>query len=431
MTQHVIVLGAGVVGVTTAWQLAQAGFSVTVIEQESGAGLQTSFANGGQISVCHATPWANPSTPMKALKWLWQEDAPLLFRWQRLFGRDFDADLWRWGWQFLQQCQSINADKNLVQMVNLGLYSRQILTKVREQTHIDYDCLTKGIMHFYTDKKEFEQAHAPTERMRQLGCDREIISVKQAILLEPALASCADNLVGATYTALDESGDAKKFTQELAKHCQNQGVQFLFNHQIERLLFKNQQITGVKVVTEQQSQVLTADKYVLAMGSYSPFLVKDLGVHLPIYPAKGYSATYPVVDKDKTPYVSLIDDEYKLVYSRLGERLRVAGTAEFNGFNLALNAVRCQAISRRVQQVFGNVVDFSQPNFWTGLRPMTPSNVPIIGRAVNAQGRIDNLYLNTGHGTLGWTHSNGSAKAMSDILLGKKPDVDFNFVGLT
>ncbi len=430
MTQHVIVLGAGVVGVTTAWQLAQAGFSVTVIEQESGAGLQTSFANGGQISVCHATPWANPSTPMKALKWLWQEDAPLLFRWQRLFGRDFDADLWRWGWQFLQQCQSINADKNLVQMVNLGLYSRQILTKVREQTHIDYDCLTKGIMHFYTDKKEFEQAHAPTERMRQLGCDREIISVKQAILLEPALASCADNLVGATYTALDESGDAKKFTQELAKHCQNQGVQFLFNHQIEQLLFKNQQITGVKVVTEQQSQVLTADKYVLAMGSYSPFLVKDLGVHLPIYPAKGYSATYPVLDKDKTPYVSLIDDEYKLVYSRLGERLRVAGTAEFNGFNLALNAVRCQAISRRVQQVFGNVVDFSQPNFWTGLRPMTPSNVPIIGRAVNAQGRIDNLYLNTGHGTLGWTHSNGSAKAMSDILLGKKPDVDFNFVGL-
>lgn len=431
MTQHVIVLGAGVVGVTTAWQLAQAGFSVTVIEQESGAGLQTSFANGGQISVCHATPWANPSTPMKALKWLWQEDAPLLFRWQRLFGRDFDADLWRWGWQFLQQCQSTNADKNLVQMVNLGLYSRQILTKVREQTHIDYDCLTKGIMHFYTDKKEFEQAHAPTERMRQLGCDREIISVKQAILLEPALASCADNLVGATYTALDESGDAKKFTQELAKHCQNQGVQFLFNHQIEQLLFKNQQITGVKVVTEQQSQVLTADKYVLAMGSYSPFLVKDLGVHLPIYPAKGYSATYPVLDKDKTPYVSLIDDEYKLVYSRLGERLRVAGTAEFNGFNLALNAARCQAISRRVQQVFGNVVDFSQPNFWTGLRPMTPSNVPIIGRAVNAQGRIDNLYLNTGHGTLGWTHSNGSAKAMSDILLGKKPDVDFNFVGLT
>lgn len=430
MTQHVIVLGAGVVGVATAWQLVQAGFSVTVIEQESGAGLQTSFANGGQISVCHATPWANPSTPMKALKWLWQEDAPLLFRWQRLFGRDFDADLWRWGWQFLQQCQSTNADKNLVQMVNLGLYSRQILTKVREQTHIDYDCLTKGIMHFYTDKKEFEQAHAPTERMRQLGCDREIISVEQAILLEPALASCADNLVGATYTALDESGDAKKFTQELAKHCQNQGVQFLFNHQIEQLLFKNQQITGVKVVTEQQSQVLTADKYVLAMGSYSPFLVKDLGVHLPIYPAKGYSATYPVLDKDKTPYVSLIDDEYKLVYSRLGERLRVAGTAEFNGFNLALNAARCQAISHRVQQVFGNVVDFSQPNFWTGLRPMTPSNVPIIGRAVNAQGRIDNLYLNTGHGTLGWTHSNGSAKAMSDILLGKKPDVDFNFVGL-
>lgn len=430
MIQHVIVLGAGVVGVTTAWQLNQAGFAVTVIEREPEAGLETSFANGGQISVSHATPWANPCTPLKALKWLFREDAPLLFRWRRLFGHDFDADLWRWGWQFLQQCTAKNADNNLVQMVNLGLYSRRILSEVRAETGIQYDCLTKGIMHFYTSRLEFDSAIAPTNRMQQLGCDRRLISVTEVVELEPALQNIQDRLIGATYTALDESGDAKVFSQQLAKRCQDNGVQFLFNHHISKLLWQNNQITGVEVSQNGQRQILTADAYVLALGSYSPMLIKPLGIDLPIYPAKGYSATFPVLEPNKTPYVSLIDDEFKLVYSRLGNRLRVAGTAEFDGFNLNLNPVRCAAITRRVRQVFGDAVDLSQPNYWTGLRPMTPSNVPIIGRAVNRQGRIDNLYLNTGHGTLGWTHSNGSAKAVTDIILGKKPDVAFNFVGI-
>ena len=432
MTQHIMVLGAGVVGIATAWQLRQAGFDVTVVDQESAAAMQTSFANGGQISVSHATPWANPSTPFKAFKWLLREDAPLLFRWQRLFGRDADNQLWRWGWQFLRECNASRADANLVQMVRLGLYSRQVLGEVRAQTGIQYDCLTRGIMHFYTSQAEFDSAIAPTYRMQELGCDRRLISVAEAVALEPALASVTDKLVGATYTALDESGDAKVFTQNLATLCQQQGVKFLFDKKIERLVMENQRITAVNLVDTLtgESQPVSADSYVLALGSYSPQLAKPLGIDLPIYPAKGYSATYPVLQPDKTPYVSLIDDEFKLVYSRLGERLRVAGTAEFNGFSLALNPVRCEAITHRVRAVFGEAVDTHQPNYWTGLRPMTPSNVPIIGRASNRLGRIDNLYLNTGHGTLGWTHSNGSAKAMTDIILGKRPEVDFDFVGL-
>lgn len=432
---HIIVLGAGVVGVTTAWQLCQAGFDVTVIEREQGAGLQTSFANGGQISVSHATPWANPSTPLKALQWLGREDAPLLFRWQRLFGlmsenRDFaiDWDLWRWGWQFLQQCQSRKADKNLVTLVKLGLYSRQILSEVRQQTQIEYHCLTKGIMHFYTNQQEFANAKNPTQRMQQLGCDRELVSVQQALEIEPALATIADKLVGATFTASDESGDAKIFTEKLAKLCQKNGVNFLFSHQAQRLITEQNTVIGVEVLDNQgQNQPILSNGVVVCLGSYSPKLVKPLNIDVPIYPAKGYSATYPVLEPNKTPYVSLIDDEFKLVYSRLGERLRVAGTAEFNGFNLTLNPVRCQAITRRVEQIFGHVVDLSSPNYWTGLRPMTPSNVPIIGQAYNCLGKVPQLYLNTGHGTLGWTHANGSAKIISDIIQQKSPEIDVNW----
>ncbi len=439
MTKHIMVLGAGVVGITTAWQLKQAGYDVTVVEQGSGAALATSFANGGQISVSHATPWANPSTPYKALKWLFREDAPLLFRWQRLFSLSPDKALWRWSWQFLQACTHARADANLVQMVRLGLYSRQVLGQVRAQTGIEYDCLTRGIMHFYTSQAEFAAALVPTLRMQALGCDREVISVERALLLEPSLAAIADRLVGATYTAKDESGDAQKFSHELALRCAKKGVRFLFNTTVTQLVAKEAHIDGVEVVAVDDTgspcegtipERLTADGYVLALGSHSPALVKPLGIDLPIYPAKGYSATYPVRKPERTPYVSLIDDEFKLVYSRLGDRLRVAGTAEFDGFSQVLNPVRCHAITKRVKAVFGEVVDYEQPNYWTGLRPMTPSNVPIIGRAVNRQGRIDNLYLNTGHGTLGWTHSNGSAKAITDIIQGLTPEVAFDFVGL-
>lgn len=415
----IIVLGAGVIGITAAWYLRQKGFEVTVIERQSGAGLETSFANGGQISVSHAEPWANPGAPKKVLKWLMKEDAPLLFR--------LRADLlqWRWGMQFLRECTPERTRHNIIQIVNLGTYSRRALQQLRRDTGIHYDELSKGILHFYTSEQEFAEALEPAKIMREFGCDRHVISTQQAIALEPALASIQHQIAGATYTAADESGDAHQFTQNLASLCAAQGVQFLYNSSIVALNSDGQKITGVRTKSDQGEQTFTADNYVLALGSYSPQLVKPLGLDLLIYPAKGYSATFPIIQADKAPSVSLTDDEFKLVFSRLGDRLRVAGTAELNGYSTELNEVRCKAITRRVMQLFPDVVDIDRVHYWTGLRPATPSNVPYIGRS-----KIANLWLDTGHGTLGWTHACGSGRALADIVAGQKPEVDFAFCGL-
>ncbi|CAM4138009.1 D-amino acid dehydrogenase [Psychrobacter arenosus] len=439
---HVAVLGAGVVGVTTAWYLRQAGFTVTVIERESAAAMQTSFANGGQISVSHATPWATPTTPKKALKWLFKEDAPLLFRLRA------DNTQLKWTLQFLQQCTAERADANLVQMVRLGLYSRDALQTLRAQLAIDYEQQTRGIMHFYTNQAEFEAALAPTERMQELGCERHVIDINNAVSLEPALYPIAHKLVGATYTSRDESGNAHLFTQKLAERCQQAGVTFLYNTDIlalnpdQHAPVSQSHIHSLTVRPQgENAQTFTADSYVLALGSYSPLLVKPLGIDLPIFPAKGYSATYQVNPRAPhlAPFISLIDDEFKLVTSRLGDKLRVAGTAEFNGFNLELNPTRCAAITRRVQQLFPKGIIANSAQYWTGLRPMTPSNVPLIGQAhrgrvthgsSNASSSFDNLWLNTGHGTLGWTHACGSAKALSQLMQGELPEVEFAFVGM-
>ncbi len=454
---HVAVLGAGVIGVTTAWYLRQAGFAVTVLEREPAAALQTSFANGGQISVSHATPWANPGTPAKAFKWLLREDAPLLFRLRA------DKAQLKWALQFLQQCSAKHADANLIQMLNLGLYSRAALQQLRQDLGIEYQQQLRGILHFYTSASEFKAAVAPTKRMQALGCERHMVSIDHAISLEPALAPIAHKLVGATYTSQDESGNAHLFTKLLAQLCEQAGVQFLYDTDILSLTLsklstlksahyndKAPHIDTVRIQTQGQSpRHLQADNYVVALGSYSPLLTKPLGVSLPIFPAKGYSATYQVNPDAPhlAPFVSLIDDEFKLVTSRLGDTLRVAGTAEFNGYNLSLNRVRCQAITQRVQQLFGQGVMTEAVDYWTGLRPMTPSNVPLIGRAHlgqvqhgsgnrshsaantdNRQRKFSNLWLNTGHGTLGWTHACGSAKALSLLMQGITPEVDFDFV---
>lgn len=438
---HIAVFGAGVVGVTTAWYLRQAGYDVTVIERESAAGMQTSFANGGQISVSHATPWANPATPKKALKWLGKEDAPLLYRLRA------DKAQLRWALQFLQECRADRADANLVQMVRLGLFSREALQQLRADIGIEYEQQTRGIMHFYTDQAEFEAAIAPTERMQALGCERHIIDIRTAVSLEPALYPIAHKLTGATYTSRDESGNAHLFTQRLAARCLKAGVQFLYDTDILAINLDTQKSQPhVHSVTlrpkDENAQTFSADSYVLALGSHSVALMKPLGVQLPIFPAKGYSATYQVNPRAPhlAPFVSLIDDEFKLVASRLGDKLRVAGTAEFNGYNLDLNPTRCAAITRRVQQLFPKGIIANSIQYWTGLRPMTPSNVPLIGRAHkghvrhgshNTAASFDNLWLNTGHGTLGWTHACGSAKAISLLIQGKTPSVDFEFVGMT
>jgi D-amino-acid dehydrogenase len=417
---HLIVLGAGLLGVTSAHFLRQHGHGVTVIDRQATPAAETSFANGGQISVSHAEPWANPSAPLKVLKWLGQEDAPLLFR--------LRADLrqWLWGLAFFRECLPSRTRHNIRQIVRLGLYSRGVLQQLRRERDIHYDERTQGILHFYTSEKEFAAAEAPTHLMRELGCDRRIVSADEAVAIEPALRGIRSKLVGATYTADDESGDANRFARELVKHCEADGVRFLMSHTVTALREAGGEIDHVEATdSEGRFQRLRADAYVLALGSYSPLYAKPLGIRLPIYPAKGYSVTLPVKDPALAYQVSLTDDKYKLVFSRLGDRLRIAGTAELNAYDRDLNRVRCEAIVRRVEELFPGAGDTERAQFWTGLRPATPSNVPIIGRS-----RLPNLYLNTGHGTLGWTHACGSGKSIARIVSGLRPEIDFAFVGL-
>jgi D-amino-acid dehydrogenase len=421
---HVIVLGSGIIGTASAWFLRQAGHEVTVIERQPGVAQETSFANGGQISVSHAEPWANPAAPAKIFKWLGREDAPLLYR--------FRADWlqWRWGLEFLRNCTQARTDHNIRQIVALAEYSRQTLGAVRAETGIGYDHLTRGILHFYTDQAEFKHAQAAARLMRQLGCPRETVDAARVLEIEPALAAIADKIVGGDYTATDESGDVYKFTTGLAERARQQGVQFLFNTSVTRLISEGhdtgKRLSALEVIDEQgMHRQLKGDAYVLAAGSFSAPLLNPLGIHLLIYPGKGYSATYQITNPDAAPSVSLTDDGHKLVLSRLGDRLRVAGTCELNGYTRELNPVRCEAITRRTRELFPDACDYQHPVYWAGLRPLTPSNLPYVGRT-----RYANLYLNCGHGTLGWTMGCGSGRAIADIVSGRQPEVDFAFTGM-
>jgi D-amino-acid dehydrogenase len=414
---NVLVLGSGLLGVSSAYYLSQLGHTVTVVDRQASPAAETSFANGGQISVSHAEPWANPSAPLKVLQWLGREDAPLLFRVRA------DMRQWLWGLQFMRECTPARTRHNIEQIVRLGTYSRAMLQQLRADTGIAYDQRTQGILHFYTSAKEFDGALKPAEQMRALGCERQVISADEAVRIEPALRHIRPQLAGATYTAEDESGDANRFARELVGLCEAAGVQFRLSHTVTALRETGGQLDHVEATdAEGRFQRLRADAYVLAMGSLSPLYAAPLGIHLPIYPAKGYSVTLPVKDEAMAHQVSLTDDEYKLVFSRLGDRLRIAGTAELNGYDRDLNRVRCEAIVRRVEQLFPGAGDTTQASFWTGLRPATPSNVPIIGKS-----RVPNLFLNTGHGTLGWTHACGSGKSLARIVSGLKPEVDFAF----
>ena len=323
----VVVLGAGLLGVTSAYYLQQLGHEVTVLDRQASPAAETSFANGGQISVSHAEPWANPSAPLKVLQWLSREDAPLLFR--------VRADLrqWLWGLQFLRECTPARTRRNIEQIVRLGTYSREMLKALRADTGIAYDHRTQGILHFYTTQKEFDAALKPAELMRELGCERRVITPDEAVKLEPALSHIRSRLAGATYTAEDESGDANLFAREVVRLCHDRGVQFLMSHTVTALRTAGgTQIEHVEATdNEGRFQRIRGDAYVLALGSVSPLFAAPLGIRLPIYPAKGYSVTLPVKDESKANQVSLTDDEFKLVYSRLGDRLRIAGTAELNG----------------------------------------------------------------------------------------------------
>jgi D-amino-acid dehydrogenase len=420
MRMKVVVLGAGVIGTTSAWFLAKSGHEVTVIERRGGAGLETSFANGGQISVSHAEPWANPSAPLKIMKWLAREDAPLLFRLRP------DLRQWLWGFRFLRECLPARTRHNMVQIVNLGLYSRTTLRDLRRETGIEYDHLERGILHFYTSQREFAAALEPTRLMRELGCDRQLKTPDECVAIEPALAGVRARLAGGTYTHSDESGDAHRFTQQLATRAAQAGVVFRYEQTVLGLERAGNAVTAVRLIDAHgRVSSLSADAFVVALGSYSAPLLHRIGIRIPVYPAKGYSVTMDIDDAGRAPTVSLTDDEYKLVFSRLGDRLRIAGTAELNGYDTEINEARCEAIVKRTIELFPGAGKRDSARYWTGLRPATPSNVPLIGRT-----RYANLYLNTGHGTLGWTHSCGSGRALSDLIAGRRPELDFAFLGI-
>ncbi|HYL26055.1 MAG TPA: D-amino acid dehydrogenase [Burkholderiales bacterium] len=409
----VLVLGAGVIGVTSAWYLAKSGHEVTVADRHDAVGEETSFANGGQISVSHAQPWANPQVPAKILRWLGREDAPLLFRPRA------DLQQWRWGLAFLRECTAARYRHNTRQLVTLGLYSRASLQALRAETGIRYDELARGILHFFTNEREFDAASMSARTLRELGCDVEMVDARRCVEIEPALKGVP--LAGGSWSASDESGDALKFTRALAALCLQRGVQFRAGR-VAALQAQGGRIAGVRL--EGANELLRADAYLVCLGSYSPLYLRALGMRVAIYPLKGYSITLPVVEASRAYTVSLTDDEHKLVFSRLGERLRIAGTAELDGYNTQLNEVRCRAILRRTLELFPGAGDPERVQYWTGLRPATPSNVPYIGAT-----RYPNLYLNTGHGTLGWTHACGSGRAIADIVSGRRPEIDFAFTG--
>lgn len=420
----VVVLGAGIIGVSTAWYLREQGHEVTVVDRQPDAALETSFANGAQISVCFCEPWANAGAPFKVAKWLLRDDAPLLFR------PKLDPQQWKWGLSFLTQCTDAAFERNVQQLVALGRYSHEALKGLVAQTGIEYNRLERGILHFFGTQADFDAGAEGAELMRRYGVDRRVLSREEVFKIEPALAGAPQHVAGGTYTPSDESGDARVFTQKLAQRAAELGVQFLYHHDVLGFDAAGDRVNGVQVRDRDSGRITTlaADQYVAAMGSYTAPLLRPLGVHLNIYPAKGYSATMKLKQPEKASVVSLLDDARKIAISRLGDSIRIAGTAELAGFDTRLDTptakVRCQALVDRFEELFPGVADTRETNFWTGLRPSTPTNIPYIGRS-----KLANLWVNAGHGTLGWTHGAGSGRALAELMNGRRPEMAFGFFG--
>jgi len=401
---RVAVLGAGVIGVSSAWYLARAGHEVTLVDRQPEAGMETSFANGGQISAGHAEPWAKPSVLPKVLRWLGREDAPLLFRPRA------DLAQWMWGLRFALECIPGRFERNRRQLAGLASYSRDSLIELRAETGLQYHQLSRGILRFCTEQADFDALAAHGETRTAAEC----------LAIEPALRDSRTPVIGGVYTPEDESGDAHEFTLQLAQRAEALGVRFLRGTTVEGM-----EIAGGRVVAAQAGgRRLEADAFVVSLGSYSPLLLAHLGISIPVYPLKGYSITIALSPEAaaRAPTVSLTDEAHKLVMSRLGERLRCAGTAELTGYDTSVNEMRCAAILQRIEQLFPALTGAGEVTRWAGLRPATPNNVPVIGRT-----RFANLYLNTGHGTLGWTLAAGSGRALADLVSGRQPGVDFRF----
>ena len=433
----IIILGAGIIGTSTAWHLLQLGHDVTVVDRQPDAALETSFANAAQISVSYCEPWANKHAPVKALKWMFDKEAPLLLR------PHIDPQQWSWLTKFLAECNDKSFARNVQQIVALGAYSHTALKDVVAKTGIEFNRLERGIAHFFTSDEAVEDAQQAVDLMRQYGVNRRMVSTDEFLKIEPAFKPYAAHIKGGTFTESDESGDARVFTQKLARLCAEGGVQFLYNHSVERLNVAGGAIdsvavrplpAGVNAGSDGKEQVLKGDAVIVACGSYTAPLLRTVGLNVAIYPGKGYSATLPILKPDAAPFVSCIDDGNKLAMSRLGNQLRVAGTIELNGFDTSLDTplakARCHMLARRIEELMPGVCDTrlpeqgGNPQFWTGLRPATPTNIPYIGRT-----KVAKLWINAGHGTLGWTHGAGSGKAMAELISGRMPEMEFGCYG--
>jgi D-amino-acid dehydrogenase len=405
---RVLVLGSGVIGVSSAWYLARAGHQVTVLDRQPGAGLETSFANAGQVSPGYSAPWAGPGIPVKALKWLMMRHRPLVL-WPRL-----DGGLYRWLGQMLANCTEAAYGVNKSRMVRLAEYSRDCLRDLRAETGIRYDERTKGTLQLFRTQKQLDAVGADMEVLRSFGVPHDLLDAAGCIAAEPALKLTEGKFVGGLRLPGDETGDAFLFTQRLAALAAAAGVTFRHGVTVQGLTNEAGTITGV--VTDHGT--FTADRYVVAMGSYTPALLAPLNVHVPVYPVKGYSLTLPITDEAAAPVSTVMDETYKVAITRLGDRIRVGGTAELAGFSLKLRGPRRATLAHSVSDLFPRGGDLARASFWTGLRPMTPDGTPVIGPT-----RYDNLFLNTGHGTLGWTMACGSGRLLADLVSGRAPEI--------
>jgi D-amino-acid dehydrogenase len=412
---RVLILGAGVVGTSAAYYLAKAGHDVTVVDRQQAAGMETSFANAGQVSPGYSAPWAGPGIPVKAVKWLMMRHRPLVF-WPLL-----DQRLWVWIARMLGQCNSAAYAINKTRMVRLAEFSRDTLMQLRADTGIAYDQRTQGTLQLFRTQKQLDGVGQDTRVLQQFGVRYDVLDNAGCIAAEPALARVREKFVGGLRLPGDETGDAHQFTQRLAARAEGMGVQFRYGTRIDRITTVGDRVSGV--ATSLGS--LVADAYVVALGSFSPALLRPLGVAVPVYPVKGYSITAPVIDDAAAPVSTIMDETFKVAITRLGDRIRVGGTAELSGFSLTLRDPRKQTLLHSVQSLFPDGGDYAKASFWTGLRPMTPDGTPVLGPT-----RYPNLWLNTGHGTLGWTMACGSGRVLADMLSGRAPEIDTSDLGI-
>ena len=404
---RVVVLGSGVVGVTSAYYLARAGHEVTVIDREAGPALETSFANAGQISPGYASPWAAPGVPLKAVKWMFQKHAPLAIR---LDGTQFQL---QWMWQMLQNCTSARYAVNKGRMVRLAEYSRDCLQALRAETGIQYEGRTGGTLQVFRTQQQFDGAAKDIEVLQEANVPYELLSAAELAQAEPALAAVSHKLTGGLRLPGDETGDCQMFTTRLAAMAEQLGVKFRYNTPIDSLAMAGDRIAGVQCGDE----LVRADSFVVALGSYSTKFLSGL-VKIPVYPLKGYSITAPIVNEASAPISTVLDETYKIAITRFDDRIRVGGMAEIVGFDKSLRQARRETLELCVNDLFPGGGDTSKATFWTGLRPMTPDGTPIVGRTP-----VPNLFLNTGHGTLGWTMSCGSGQLLADVMSSKQPAI--------